>query len=174
MEATICKLGLADIDTLRSIGRRTFFETFADDNTERNMERYLEEAFAAERIAAELADAASEFHLAEGDGTAMGYLKLRSGPGRAERNLEQAVEIERIYVLREFQGRQVGRALLDHAVAFAARTHADHLWLGVWERNAKAIAFYTKHGFTPFGTQVFQLGEEAQTDILMRRSMQSA
>jgi ribosomal protein S18 acetylase RimI-like enzyme len=98
----------------------------------------------------------------------IGYLKLNMGASQTEVKDNNALEIERIYVLKEFQGKKVGQMLFDKAIKIAKEHHIAYVWLGVWEENKRAIQFYTKNGFVEFDQHVFVLGDEAQTDIMMK------
>lgn len=157
-----------DIEKLQSIGRQTFAETFASLNSEANMRKYLDEEFSTARLTAELNDENAGFYFARFDGGIIGYLKLNFGQSQTELQDEKAVEIERIYVLKAFQGKNIGQLLYKKALQIAREKKADYIWLGVWEQNQRAINFYTKNGFVPFGTHVFKLGDAEQTDIMMK------
>lgn len=164
----IIPMTVADLATLQTISRETFRETFASGNTEENMRKYLEENLSQERLRAEFEASGSEFHFAALDGEVIGYLKLNHGQNQTELQDERAVEIERIYVLKAFHGKQVGQLLYEKAIQVARDAGADYVWLGVWEENPRAIQFYKKNGFVEFDRHIFQLGEDAQTDIMMR------
>lgn len=164
----ITKAGLNDIKKLQDIGRQTFYETFAEENTEENMQKYLEEGFSDQKIQAELKDAHSEFHLALLETRVIGYLKVNSGQAQTELKESTSLEIERIYVLKEFHGQKVGQLLYDKAIEIAQQANANYVWLGVWEKNPRAISFYKKNGFVEFDRHVFKLGDDEQTDLMMR------
>jgi diamine N-acetyltransferase len=168
---TIRKLDRSDLDMLEKISRETFQETFADSNTKENMERYLSENLNREKLGSEIANPDSSFYVAEIDTNMLGYLKINSGNAQSEKISDRSVEIERIYVCAAYHGKGVGKILLDHALAIALEKNADQVWLGVWENNLRAIAFYRKNGFEAFDQHVFMLGDDMQTDILMRRAM---
>jgi ribosomal protein S18 acetylase RimI-like enzyme len=167
-EIVINKIGIEQIDQLQQIGRQTFEETFAESNSAENMVIYLEEAYAYEKISAELNDPNSFFYYAMMDQDVIGYLKLNMGVSQTELKDNDALEIERIYVLKAFQGKKVGQLLFDKAITIAKEQHVAYIWLGVWEENKRAIQFYTKNGFVEFDQHVFVLGDEAQTDIMMK------
>ncbi|RAK64555.1 GNAT family N-acetyltransferase [Hymenobacter edaphi] len=170
MNQLVIKLAtLRDVDQLQRISRQTFYETFAASNSAENMARYLEEGLAREKLATELQNPHSAFYFAELDNTVVGYLKVNTGPAQTELQEVEALEIERIYVLQAYQGQHVGQRLYDRALQLAAQARAHYVWLGVWEGNPRAIGFYQKNGFVAFGRHVFVLGDDAQTDILMKR-----
>lgn len=164
----IIKVTLNDIGELQKIGKQTFFETFSWGNTEENMTKYLQEGFSVKKLTAELTNPGSEFYFARLDGNIIGFLKLNFGQSQTELKDEGAVEIERIYVLKEYQGKKVGQALYEKAIDIAVEKNADYVWLGVWDQNPRAISFYKKNGFVEFDKHIFKLGNDEQTDIMMK------
>lgn len=162
---------LNSLQQLQDISRQTFSETFSAGNTAENMTRYLEEGFSAEKLTAELNNDASEFYFAVLNNEVIGYLKLNTGQSQTEIKDDKALEIERIYVLKAYQGKKVGQLLYDKAMQVAVERDARYVWLGVWENNLSAIGFYKKHGFVEFDTHIFILGEEEQTDIMMKKNL---
>lgn len=164
----IKKVTIDDLDQLQQIGRQTFYETFASGNTEENMNKYLDEAFSVAKLTTELNDKNSEFYFATLDNDVIGYLKINFGQSQTELQDDKAVEIERIYVLKEFHGKNVGQLLYDKAISIARQKNADYVWLGVWEENLRAINFYKKNGFVEFDKHIFKLGNDEQTDIMMK------
>jgi ribosomal protein S18 acetylase RimI-like enzyme len=157
-----------DLDRLQAIAKTTFSETFAHMNSEENMRKYLEEDHSSEKLRKELINENSSFYLAIENAEPIGYLKLNEGPAQSDLRDPDSLEIERIYLLKRHQGTHIGKALLDYALAKARAEEKVVVWLGVWERNQRAIAFYSKHGFAPFGTHIFRLADEDQVDILMK------
>jgi diamine N-acetyltransferase len=164
----IIKVSVQELELLQQIGKKTFYETFAALNTEENMRQYLDEGFSTSKMVAELKDPNAEFYFAYEENNVFGYLKLNFGSSQTELKDENAVEIERIYVLQEYQGKKVGKMLFEKAVAIAKERHADFIWLGVWEQNHKAISFYEKQGFRTFDKHLFMLGTDEQTDLMMK------
>lgn len=162
------KVGPADIVELQSIGRQTFSETFSSGNSAENMEQYLKDGFSTEKLLAELANPMTEFYFAETDNQVIGYLKINMGQAQTELQDTGALEIERIYVLQSYHGKQVGQLLYDQAITRAKQLDMQYVWLGVWEENPRAIRFYEKNGFVAFDKHVFKLGEDEQTDIMMK------
>ena len=167
-DIVVKRVTLNDIDQLQKIGRQTFYETFSAANSEENMSKYLDEEFSIEKLTTELKDNNSEFYFATLDDDVIGYLKLNFGQSQTEIKDDKAIEIERIYVLRSFHGKSVGQILYDRAMHIARRENADFVWLGVWEENPRAINFYKKNGFVEFHKHVFKLGNDEQTDIMMK------
>jgi len=160
-----------DLDQLQTIGRQTFSETFDSTNTEENMQKYLEERFSVAKLSAELNDKNAVFYFAMFDKKVIGYLKINYGPSQTEFQDEKAIEIERLYVLREFHGKKVGQILFEKAFELAIQRKAEVVWLGVWEHNYRAIQFYKKNGFVEFDKHIFKLGDDEQTDLLMKRKV---
>ena len=164
----IQKVTLENIDQLQKIGRETFFETFSSGNTEENMKKYLEEGFSITKLTTELNDNNAAFYFATHDEKVIGYLKLNFGQSQTELQDDKALEIERIYVLKEYHGKSVGQFLYDKALQIARKKCAEYVWLGVWEENLRAINFYKKNGFVEFDKHIFKLGNDEQTDIMMK------
>ncbi|WP_048780146.1 GNAT family N-acetyltransferase [Rothia dentocariosa] len=167
----ITSLTVSDVPILRGIARDTFIETFSEANKAEDMDRYLTENFSEEQLARELSNPDSFFYVAEVNGHVVGYLKLNTAHAQTEPQAADALEIERIYVLSSYHGHGVGQALYHHAMSVAEDRKASYVWLGVWEHNHRALRFYEKNGFIAFGTHIFQLGNDQQTDILMKKSV---
>lgn len=168
---TIKKATPAELPTLQHLGRATFQETFAASNTKEDMERYLKESFSEDKLSAELANPDSQFFIAwEGD-VPVGYLKLNTAGAQTEQQDKNALEIERIYVMASHHGKKVGQLLYEKALEVATQKQSSYLWLGVWEENPRAIRFYEKNGFVPFGQHVFKMGSDEQTDIMMKKEL---
>jgi ribosomal protein S18 acetylase RimI-like enzyme len=172
LKIDINKVKLTDIDLLQEIGRTTFIQTFSDTNSEDNMKAYLAAGFSREKLFAELCNDESEFYFAAVENNIVGYLKINTGQAQKEQQNNQSLEIERIYVLQEFHGQRVGQLLYEKAIAIAQMKKALYVWLGVWEKNLRAISFYEKNGFIAFDQHIFQLGDDRQTDIMMKKLIQ--
>lgn len=157
-----------EISLLQKIGRDTFLETFASSNTEANMKQYLEEGFSIEKLTCELTDPNSAFYFAWYENHIIGYLKLNFGTAQTELKDNKALEIERIYVAKAFHGKKVGQILYEKAIHIAKQMNVAYVWLGVWEENPRAIHFYKKNGFVEFDKHIFRLGDDEQTDIMMK------
>lgn len=169
----IKEVGLNEISQLQEIGRQTFFETFSSYNTEENMKKYLDQGFSLDKLTIELTDTHSKFYFASADDKVIGYLKINFGQAQTELKDNSALEIERIYVVKAFQGKKAGQLLFEKAIQTAREAKAAYVWLGVWEENLKAISFYKKNGFVEFGQHVFKLGDEEQLDIMMKLQLAS-
>ena len=169
---------IADAARLSEFGAATFRDTFEGDNTPADMARYLSEAFTPERQADEIADAGGTVLLAESDRAGgdelVGYVHLVSGPAPTAVQGRRPLELKRLYVARAWHGRGVAQVLMDAALDAARARSAETLWLGVWERNPRAVAFYQKYGFTRVGEHTFVLGGDPQTDWLLARPLKVA
>lgn len=159
---------LDELEALVDVSRSTFTETFAAHNTDDDMRLYLSRNMSPGNLKAELEDESSEFYFALVDDVVAGYLKLKYNSSVEGLDESTNVEIERIYVLKQFQQIGLGRKLLERAVKLAVESGYEYIWLGVWEHNKNAIDFYKHLGFEPFGKQAFILGNDLQTDIRMR------
>ncbi|WP_400260871.1 GNAT family N-acetyltransferase [Sphingobacterium sp. SG20118] len=167
----IQRVTLNDIEQLQQIGRETFSETFSESNTEENMNKYLADGFSKEKLTEELNNKSSEFYFAVLEEKVIGYLKLNFGASQTELQDNSSIEIERIYVLQEYHGKKVGQILYDKAMQVANEKKVKNVWLGVWEENPRAIRFYQKNGFVEFDKHIFVLGDDEQTDIMMRKDL---
>lgn len=137
-------------------------------NSPENMRKYLENDLSTGRLLKEMATPGSRFYFAMSGEEVAGYLKLNSGDAQTDLKTADSIEIERVYVLKRFQGLGIGKFLLWKAFDIAREEGFRKIWLGVWEKNHRAIDFYLKHGFTEFGEHTFVLGDEPQRDVLMR------
>lgn len=162
---------IKDTNVLVKIGRETFYETFAADNSEENMRDYLERSFNREKITSELEDAGAIFFIAWLEDQPIGYLKVNRGASQTELQDNSSLEIERIYVKAAFYGKKVGQLLYDKALDVAQQAGMSSIWLGVWEKNPRAIRFYEKNGFIAFDQHIFKMGAEDQIDIMMRKHL---
>lgn len=168
MDINITQATIDDVEQLQKIGKQTFYETFSDSNTEEDMAEYLNEKFSMTTLSTELNEKNAKFYFAQIENEVVGYLKLNSGQSQTELKDNKALEIERIYVLKEFHGKKVGQVLYDKAIEIAKNKGVDYVWLGVWEENQRAIRFYEKNGFVAFDKHIFKLGNDEQTDIMMK------
>lgn len=159
----------ADNILLAEMGAETFADSFGADNTPENMRAYLAASFSPEIQARELADAASRFLIIEHEGAAVGYAQVSFAGAPDCVSGQKLMEIVRIYARKEWIGRKVGAQLMQACLNDAEHAGCDVVWLGVWEHNPRAIAFYRKWKFERVGTQTFQLGDDLQTDWVMAR-----
>lgn len=174
---TLRLAGPDDAARLASLGARAFSETFAKDNTPEDLADYLHRSFSPEIQAAELAQPGSLFLILEIDGAPAGFARLLDGSTDPVLQASAAwghlrpMELVRIYLLQAWTGHRLGDALMQASIDQAQQRGAEVLWLGVWEHNPRAIAFYKRWGFEVIGPHVFQLGQDAQTDLVMARKI---
>ena len=171
MDLYFRKCTLNDLPALQALSRSTYDVTFRHLNTPENMASYLDGAFSAEKLRAELADAESEFTFLYAEGALAGYLKLNEGAAQTDFRDPASLEIERIYVTREFQGRGLGGVLMEKALETARARGKACVWLGVWEKNENAVGFYKRYGFDEAGRHDFVMGGEVQSDFIMRKDL---
>ena len=167
-EVTIRPVDLADINALQEISKTTFSQTFSQHNSKEDMEAYLSTSYSVEKLTSEINHPNSEFYFAIADHKVVGYLKVNTGNAQTENQDLTAYEIERIYVDSAYLGKKIGQLLFNKAVALAKEKNKSYVWLGVWEENHRALAFYQKNGFVPFDKHIFKLGNDEQTDIMMK------
>jgi diamine N-acetyltransferase len=170
---TVREATLADLEVLIELGVRTFNETFAHLNNAEDMDAYLSAAFESKQVASEITDPQSTFLLAEVGTLAVGYAKLHRGIAPECVAGERSIELARLYVIQEMHGRRVAQTLMQDMVERSRSEGFDAIWLGVWEHNERAKAFYRKWGFLETGSHIFQLGSDPQTDLIMERSLQA-
>ncbi len=171
IEVKIRTGAIEDASLLAWLAEETFRDTFAQYNDPADMDAYIAESLTAERFAAEIADPSNVWFVAEADGEPAGYAKLRAGAAHESVAGDRPVELARLYARHRFHGEGVGRALIDACFEEARKQGAVTIWLGVWEHNARAIAFYRKCGFENCGATTFILGKDVQTDTVMSRRL---
>ncbi|WP_300027013.1 N-acetyltransferase [uncultured Maribacter sp.] len=159
---------LSNLHQLRLISEQTFVTAFEKDNDPIDFKKYIEQAFASLKIKNELLNPESEFYFAYKNDEVVGYFKLNVGEAQSELKYEYSIELERIYVLERYQGMGYGEQFLQHIKYIAKNSSKDILWLGVWQKNKRAIRFYERHGFYKFDTHPYFIGSDKQTDWLMR------
>ena len=157
-----------DLDLLREIGLRAFKEAFESLNNPADFAAYIAKAFDFGKLRQELENPASAFFFAKNRGEVVGYLKVNYPGAQTDPQGDNCLEIERIYTFKAHFGQGVGEFLLKKAFDIAQAKNHDFVWLGVWNQNERAIRFYEKHGFVRFGQHDFWLGNDLQTDLLMR------
>ena len=160
-----------DLDTLQAISVTTYFDTFAAVNSAENMEAYLQSAYNLPKLRRELAEENSQFYFVYADDVLAGYLKMNEAPAQVEFHDPKSLEIERLYIDKAFHGAGVGQYLMSKAVAIARERGKEYIWLGVWEHNYRAQRFYQRNGFYRIGQHAFVMGDDDQTDYLMRKDL---
>lgn len=171
MSVTIRYADRSDDKLIADISQRTFYETFAPDNSEADMNKFLSEQFTIGKLMLEVGAPGNTFLLAHYDGQVAGYAKLRTGKIPPELPSNNSLEIARLYAMPGYIGKGIGAALMKRCIELALEDHKDTIWLGVWERNQRAIDFYHKWGFQKFGIADFLLGNDLQTDWMMYKDL---
>lgn len=169
---TIRLAASGDAEKIADFSRRTFYETFAPYNSKGDMRRFMEEQFSQQLLIEEVGSKDNIFFIAfDQEENIAGYVRLRENNNPPELHAANAIEIARIYAAKHLIGKGVGRLLMQKSIDTAIQKKINTLWLGVWERNQKAIDFYRQWGFEKFGTHLFVLGNDAQTDWLMKKTL---
>lgn len=163
-----------DIQLIKNISWQTFFDTFHPYNAKENMEHFLKTNFNEETVKNEIGDKRNTFVVAYIRKQVAGYVKLSENKNPPELAASKAIEISRIYALKEKIGAGVGKALMQQCLKIAAEKNKDVIWLGVWEHNQRAIQFYRRWGFEKFGEHIFMLGNDRQNDWLMKKELSDA
>ena len=171
MTIKIKKCTLEDLHTLQEISFETFNDTFKHQNSPENMHDYLERAFNLKQLEKELSNISSEFFFVYFNNEVAGYLKVNTNDAQSEEMGEESLEIERIYINNKFQKHGLGKYLLNKAMEIAMERNKKKIWLGVWEKNENAIAFYRKMGFVQTGAHSFYMGDEEQIDFIMTKTL---
>jgi len=160
-----------DLDRLLSISRKTFIDAFENHNKPDDFKAYMETAFSRGQILRELTNPQMSFYLIYSEDEPIAYFKLNEDEAQRDIKDENAMELERIYVKSEFQRNKIGLFMLNNIKRIAASKNKSYLWLGVWEKNGKAIRFYEKNGFIKFGKHPYYIGTDKQMDWLMKLNL---
>ncbi|MGQ3478140.1 GNAT family N-acetyltransferase [Paenibacillus sp. TY11] len=171
MTINIKKCTLEDLRKLQEISYETFNDTFKHQNSTENMNAYLERAFNLEQLEKELSNISSQFFFVYFNNEVAGYLKVNTNDAQSEEMGDESLEIERIYIKNKFQKHGFGKYLLNKAMEIAMEHKKKKIWLGVWEQNENAIAFYKKMGFVQTGVHSFYMGDEEQIDFIMTKTL---
>jgi len=167
----IISAGIEQADIIADLAIKTFYETYAAFNTKADMELYTRQHYSNAKIGAEMMQPDVQYFIVYLDDKVAGFAKLRNIEQPEFLQHTRNIEIERIYVLQQFQKMKLGKALIKHCLEVAKEKGFEVIWLGVWQQNKEAINFYEKNGFEKFGTHSFLLGEDLQTDWLMKMKL---
>lgn len=162
------KLSPADLQELEEISKRTFKDAFGAHNNPDDLDIYLNTVMGEKNLRRELANPLSEFYFTKLEGKTVGYFKINLGDAQTEFRGEDGMELERLYVSSSFQNRKIGQKMLDTIVEMAIQRKMRYLWLGVWEKNTRAIDFYQRNHFTLSGTHPYMVGNDLQNDKIMK------
>ena len=162
---------LQDLDRLVDLSARTFRETFETFYSMEDFNAFLQGAFSREKLKGELEDPNCTFLFAEEEGEALGYALVRQGPAEPCVHGPDPIELLRIYVLQKAVGKGIGPALMDACIQVAKGKGAHTLWLGVWEHNTRALAFYERYGFVDVGFHDFHVGSQVDVDRILVKDL---
>jgi ribosomal protein S18 acetylase RimI-like enzyme len=159
----------ADAEMIADLSYRTFCDAFASFNTQENMDKFIRNDFNKKKLIAQVSEPGNIFLLAYQHDELTGYVRLFESHNPPELGETDAIEISRIYVENKITSKGIGSLLMQKCIDVAREKNRKIIWLGVWEHNTRAIAFYKRSGFEIFGDHVFMLGNDTQTDILMKK-----
>lgn len=165
------RASISDVKTLTDLGQRTFIETFSKDNNKKDMDLYVAETFNSEKQLCEIQDSNRFIEIVWINEQPSGFLHLLNGTADSSVNGNRPIEILRLYVDSKWHGKGVGAGLMDRSLQIAKEQGFQTVWLGVWERNLRAQAFYQKYGFEVVGQHIFRLGNDEQIDLIMARKI---
>jgi ribosomal protein S18 acetylase RimI-like enzyme len=168
MEIQLRLVSVKEVAELKALARTAFAQTFTKHNQPENVEKYLDQSFTIEKLTEELKNENSQFYFALIDEVPVGFFKVNVHEAQTELKEGGGMELQRIYVLQDYHGKSVGQALFEKAKSLAIEGGYSYLWLGVWEENHRALNFYRKNGFIPFDKHIFKMGDEKQTDWMMK------
>ena len=171
MTMKLTKCNLEDLKILKEISIETFKSTFEAQNSPENMKAYQKKAFNTQQLEMELSHINSEFFFVYYNNEVIGYLKINTNDAQSEEMGDTSLEIERIYIKNKYQKHGLGKYLINKSIEIARERSKKEIWLGVWEKNENAIAFYKKMGFVQTGSHSFYMGDEEQTDIIMVKTL---
>ena len=174
MQLQFKKCSFSDLVILIDISKKTFKDAFEKDNNPSDFKIYVNAAFEKKNILNQLENKNTSFYFVFKDEQLVGYMKLNVNEAQTDIKSDDSIELERIYVLQEFQGQQIGRRMVAKAITMARYQKKKYIWLGVWEKNTEAIRFYEKQGFVKFNTHPYYIGKDKQTDWLMRYDLTNA
>ncbi|WP_077307634.1 GNAT family N-acetyltransferase [Terribacillus halophilus] len=171
MSINIIRCNHEDLNLLQVISIETFNDTFKEQNSPENMKAYLDKAFNTKQLQGELSNDSSAFYFIYSDDKLAGYLKININEAQSEKMTDESLEVERIYIRKDFQKEGLGKHLMNEAIKIASLRNKKIIWLGVWEKNLKAIEFYKKNGFVQTGVHSFHMGDEEQKDLIFKRAL---
>ena len=171
MNLTFEKCTIEDLNVLVDISRDTFINAFEKQNNAEDFWNYISEAFNENVLIEQLLDKNSEFYFVYLKNVLVGYFKLNKNEAQTEQFAKRSMELERIYVLKDFQSQGIGKLMLLKAIDIAKNCKATFIWLGVWQENKNAVRFYETHGFKIFNSHPYFVGNDKQTDWLMKKRL---
>ncbi|MFP2995572.1 GNAT family N-acetyltransferase [Spongiivirga sp. MCCC 1A20706] len=168
MELQYKKCTSAELKDLITLSKQTFKDAFEIHNNPDDFKMYIENAFNETNMKGQLENLATHFYFVLYNNKVIGYFKLNEKGAQSDLNLENTIELERIYVIKQAQGQGFGTKILDYIIDYSKSQKIEKVWLGVWEKNEAAIKLYERYGFKKFGSHPYWLGNDKQTDFLMK------
>jgi diamine N-acetyltransferase len=160
-----------EVPAVRELAIEVYSDTFADQNTPANLKAFYDETYTIEKFKTEFQEAGSALYLALDDLKIVGFLRLRKNREVEKELGPNTIELHRMYIHRQYHGTSASRLLMKKAIGYAVEKKFEWIWLGVWEKNFRAQKFYSKWNFDRFGEHVFQMGDDPQTDWLLKRKL---
>lgn len=167
----ITRADINEAELLTNLSVTTFRDAFTAGNMQEDMDKYIADEMNLDKLTEELDDKENIFFIAWHNALPIGYAKLRAAKVPQEPGSNNAIELERLYVLQSYQSKKYGDAIMNHCIKHAKSRNYDIMWLGVWEHNHGAKKFYRTYGFELFGVHIFMLGNDPQRDVLMKKAL---
>ncbi|PKF60804.1 GNAT family N-acetyltransferase [Psychromonas sp. psych-6C06] len=171
MTINIKRCTVSQLNLLREVSIETYRDTFAESNSEQFMQQYLSDALNEKKLSAELNNINSEFYFIHFEDQVAGFLKVNVGEGQTDDVEPNSLEVERFYIRQAFLRKGLGKVLMQFACELTKQHDKNSLWLGVWEGNYSALAFYKAQGFYQIGEHPFDMGGDIQTDLLFKKDL---
>ncbi len=171
IDLTYKKCTINDLKLLLNLSRHTFITAFQEMNNPEDFKMYVEKAFNEKTIKEQLKNKKAHFYFVYADAELAGYFKLNEWEAQTDLHDPESIELERIYLGKQYQGKQLGTRVLQEVIGLSKKMGGKYIWLGVWEHNPGAIRFYKRMGFKKFAEHPYVLGTDVQTDWLMKRTL---
>jgi ribosomal protein S18 acetylase RimI-like enzyme len=165
----IKKCALKNLSQLKIISQSTYIDAFSELCDEKIMDEYVKSAFGMRTLRKELTDKHCEFYFLYFNNETAGYFKINEHKSQTDIFDPSSLEIQRLYIKTKYQRMGLGKYIINYVVAVASEKKKSYIWLGVWEKNKKAIEFYEKNGFYISGSHPFYMGGDRQTDFIMKK-----
>tara|TARA_R110001583_G_scaffold51161_11_gene159773 strand:+ start:5577 stop:6092 length:516 start_codon:yes stop_codon:yes gene_type:complete len=159
------------LNELHNISISTYRDTFAESNSEALMQQYFNDSLTVEKLTMELNVVGSTFYFIYVNNKIAGYLKVNEGAAQTDDVAHNSLEVERFYISKQYKRLGLGKQLMAFAYSLAVQANKSSIWLGVWEDNLAALAFYQTLGFYQVGTHPFNMGGDIQTDLLLKKDL---
>lgn len=171
MKVFVRECTIEDLYNLKNLSCSTYYDTFVKFNTKENMEAYLNYAYNIDKLKGELLNLESKFYFIYCDKTIAGYMKINDTMAQTDIYDENSLEVERLYIKKEYHGNGLGKVLMDLAINIAKNKNKSYIWLGVWEKNFNAQKFYNKFGFVKISSHPFIMGDDQQIDFILKKDL---